>query len=285
LTSSTLQLKTLSTENWGCTYTGAASTNTGIDRTPNGITSASIYYGAIFTPPTYLKVNSANLYLILNGSPSGDIFASIYNSNGTNPTTLVRSSSLVSFDFLSPSATMTNFAFSTPIELSASNSYALLNGNQAGWTGYDATSNRYDWVGTSVTASECTNFSVVRKSTDSGSTWSANTLKHYFTLNVDKHATSGAASWIIQGIGGTWDMSTFDFAENQNGKTTGTITYDIGSGSSAITPTYSSSSLTKAQVQALTDLTGTYLYIRANFSIIAQGYNNATLGNGSISSY
>jgi hypothetical protein len=284
LSSGTLQLKTLTTEDWGCAYTGASSTSTGTELSYNGVQSAAHLYGEIFTPPTYVKVNSIKQYLKKTGAPSGTFNATLYNSDGTKPTSLLATGGSINFTSLSAIASnsLKTFSLSSPVELSGSLSYAVVNNLQP--ITYDGVGTYYSWVGSSLGA-DCTAFGLAQQSNDTGSTWSASTLKNYFLINVDKHSTSGSASWIVLGIGGTWDMSSFEFSENSNGLTTGAITYDIGTGSSGVTAAYTDLSLTKAQVQALNDKTGTYLYVRANFSISAQGYNNATLVNGSIISY
>ena len=76
-------------------------------------------------------------------------------------------------------------------------------------------------------------------------------------------------------------MSTFTMTENLGGST-GSITYDIGVGSSSSSATYTFTGQTLAQVQALSNLTGSYLYVRANLAVTAPAIDTASVGVGQI---
>jgi len=149
--------------------------------------------------------------------------------------------------------------------------------------------NNFSWVDVDSAGPQgCTSFPTYVFSSNAGSTWTAASNpgydRGYFNLNVDQHALTGTASWIISGLSSatTWTMSTFTMSENPGGPYGGAITYDVGSGSSSSSATYSSSGLTLAQVRALTNMTGQYFYLRVNFTVASPGYDRAVVGSGSI---
>jgi hypothetical protein len=136
-----------------------------------------------------------------------------------------------------------------------------------------------------VGGTACSNFSLYKKSTDSGTTWgNSNNAGHrrgYFTLSTDVHSSSGSAYWIAQATSKVpWDMTTFSITEAPNGMG-GTVTYDVGSGETA-TPNFTQVGLTKSQVQSLTGINATYLYVRVNLSSASPFYERTEVNGATI---
>lgn len=283
LSSGVLRLKKVGTEDWGCNQTGVSSSFTGVNAISNQVDSNVVNLASLFTPPSYLKVNELKLFLRRTGNPTATIAYQLFSTNGTVPVTPIISTPTISIvpDISSTPAWIT-FSLASSVELTKNSIYAIQNKNVSG--NWDGTSQRYNWISANLN-DDCTYFSQAIISSDNGANWSPTALRSYFLLNVDKYATSGTSSWTIEGLGGTWDMSTFSMGENLNGLTTGTVVYYIGTGESGASPNYTSNNLTLTQVQNLNDLTGTFLYVRAIFNISSQGYNNAVLSSGSILSY
>jgi hypothetical protein len=286
LSEGTLMLTTATTADYGCTYSGSQSEFSGTLVENNAIDSNSRTFASAITTPSYMKINAVKMYMIKSGTPSGSISAAVYSTNGTVPQSLLASTGSYTIESLSSIVSKwVTFNLISTIEISGNTKIAISNVNaQSGWAGYDGTGNRYNWHGSSQ-LNDCTLFATGHTTTNGGTTWTSAGLRNYFLINVDTHLTAGTTSWVLEGIGGTWDMSTFNFNENSNGLTGGTIYYDIGTGESPVSPAYTDTLLLKSQVQSLPDKTGTYLYLRAHFSIGTLGFDNATISEGSISSY
>lgn len=287
---SKLALKVSGTSATGCTFTGSDSTTTTSTVTAGTIFSAlTLAQGQVFTPSVYLNVQKVSLQIRRVGGPSGNMFAQIRSVSGSDPSASVLATTgdvLISTASTGGNGALLDFTLASSYEMAAGTSLSLVLKPQT-----DATldgSNNFRWMVSNSTPTEgCTNFFAYRTSSDSGSSWSAGAQsyqRNVFTLTADVHSTPGQASWIVTGPSSSttiWKMSTFTFSENPGDKTTGTITYDVGAGASSSTPSYSQTGLTLAQVQALSNLTGSYFYCRANLSV-SNTFNQALLGDGSI---
>ncbi len=236
-----------------------------------------------------MNITGVTLRIRKVGGPSGNMLSYLYATSGLNPTgsALATSADVLinSIPNTAAAGNLMGFTFSSALEAAASTAIAVVLRPKT-----DATidgANNFRWVTSNSTGPDgCTDFPVYRGTTDGGTNWmAANNLgyrRSFFTATVATHDSSGTVSWITDGLGATWDMTTFDFDENPSTLTAGTITYDIGTGSSAVTPTYSQTNLTEAQVQALGDLTGQYLYVKVNLSVSTPFYDRAVIGDGSV---
>ncbi len=281
-----LDLTTASTADVGCTKTGAVTDGTvqGTSVNYNSLTTSAGVHANLFTPATYMKVSGLKLRLKRNSSPAGNLFASVNSAGATDPlATSLGTSAAVSVSTISaaPGGALASFALSSPVEIVSTSTYAVLLGISAAVMD---NSNFYSVVTSG--AGECSSLVAFRTSADSGSTWGAGQApagqRTYFSMTTDVHASSGQATWIIKNTKATWLFSTFTMAENTRIGTSGTITYDVGTGESDTTATYDHTGLTLTQVQALSNATSTYLYLRASLSVASPYYDQAELGNGSI---
>ncbi len=296
LSSAVLRSKATGTVSYGCTYNAAGSdsaTESTSYNTLEVISSTARSQANLFTAPSYMKINSVTLRVRKVGGPTTDMYTTIRAGSGLDPS----GASLATSGGYPINATITSvfavgqlitFALAAPLEVASGGLYAI-SLNVASNTSLDGANNILWVVSDSVGPPEaCSGFPIYRYSSDTGGTWGVGSNLNYrrglFTVNADQHATSGTASWILDAQRSTavWSMSTFSFSENPSGVYGGTITYDVGVGSSSTTATYSSLAQTKAQVKTLSSLTGRYLYVRANFNVPAPGYDVAALGDGSI---
>lgn len=286
LFSGILRLIATGSGEYGCQFTGSntgvdGATATASDKILNAITEAQ---GNLTTTTSYMVITGAKVRIRRVGTPSGNMFTALRTTSGADPSATVLSTSadvLISTASVAPTGGLSTFTFSASREAALGTSFALVLAPQSGATVDGA--NNFRWV--VANGAGCTNFPTYRDSSDSASTWISGVAlsPSYFTLVADTHPTSGQTSWIATGhASALWMMSSFDFDENSRVITTGTFTYDVGAGENPTTPTYSNSGLTKAQVQALSNLSGTYFYVRANFAIGGAGFDQAELGNGLI---
>ena len=288
LSSGVLTLKANGTADWGCQESGVNDGYHGnTDTAQKYIAALADRQTNLFTPSTYMKVSQVKLQIQKNGGPSPNMYVDIRSTLGVNPTATILSSStaIAMGSIVDQNAVghIITFTLGTTLEFTAATSYAAVLLPTSG-SGLDG-ANNIGWVTTDSAA--CTNFPVFLDSADSGGTWQAvdngGYRRSYFTLVGETHASSGSVSWIVKGFSGAvWSMSSFAFSENPGSITAGTITYDVGVGTSATVSTYSQTGLSKAAVQALANKTGDYFYVRANFSIATPFFENVRLGNGSI---
>lgn len=285
-----LTLKNASTATVGCKVTGGAngaSTSTVIEESSIDfqISSTTKYQAQAFTTSSYMSVSAVTLTIDKVGGPA-TVLAEIRTTSSGSPTaTVVGTSNSGNISTLEdPDYGNVTMSLTSTVELTGGQTYAVVLKPVTGT--YDG-SNKAAFMTTPSNASACSGFADYKNTSNSGSTWAAGTLnnaKGVFNVTVATHSPSGTASWIATGTAnGTWNMSTFTFSENPRSITTGTITYDVGAGNDSTTPTYSNTGLTKAQVQALSNLSGQYFYVRANLAVTAPYYDQAELGDGSIS--
>ena len=285
-----INLKSNGTAEVGCFYQaagGESATQSQTFTSPTIISSLSVAHANLFTPTSYMKINSMILRIRKVGGPSGNMFAQIRSSSGLDPGTALATSGdiLISSVVAAASGTLTTFTLSSPYEVAAGTTYGVTLYPQS-----DATldgANNFRWVTNDTAGGGCTGFPIYRASADAGSTWgTGNNLTYrrsYFSVVANTNGTPGQASWILTGrSGGIWSMASFAITENVGGISTGVVTYDVGSGSSSSTATYSQTGLTKAQVQAMTDLTGTYLYVRVNLSVSSPFFDQSSVSDGTI---
>jgi hypothetical protein len=285
-----LALKNASTATVGCKIVpgvDTASSSVAIEDTAIDyqISSTTKYQAQAFTTSSYMSVSAVTVAIVKTGGPA-TVLAEIRSTSSGSPTApVVGTSNSGNISTLEdPDYGNVTMSLTSTTELTGGQTYAIVVKPVTGT--YDA-SNKAAFMTTPSLASACSGFADYKNSSNSGSTWAAGTLssaKGVFNVTVATHSPSGTASWIAIGTAnGTWNMSTFTFSENPRTITTGTITYDVGAGNDAATPTYSNTGLTKAQVQALSNLSGQYFYVRANLAVSAPYYDQAELGDGSIS--
>ena len=288
LLGSLLQLKDTGTGNWGCVLGGTddGTTATVVSTAP-AIAAQTDGLATLFSSTTHLKISALTLRVRRVNTPSGSMYAEIQSASGSNPTgTLLGQSSDVLISAAGAGATGADVSFPllAVVEAQANLAYAIVLKPSAGAT-VDA-SNNFRWASTGSSAPEgCTDFPAYRSSSNSGSTWGAGlaaNLRGFFKATAATHSTTGAVSWIMYGeAGAIWLPISFRMAENANGFYSGTITYDIGAGNDPVTPTYSATNLTKAQVQASAEVTGAYLYVRAHLAVTS-GFDQVSVSNGQI---
>jgi hypothetical protein len=289
-----LSLKATGTGSWGCTFVsgGTVDANTGTSLTAGEPLQNLAYSQAnLFTTPSYMKVTGLTLRIRRTGGPSGNMYTELRAGSGASPTgaSLANSNNVLISSIATTGVAGHLIAFTLPtaVEMPAGATYAVLLQPQSGSTVDGA--NYFGWVVTNNNSPEgCTGFPVYRYSSDSATTWGNGSGtgygRGYFTIQAEQHASSGTVSWIgtAPSPSSSWIMSSFSFSENPASLTGGTILYDIGVGSDPAVPNYSQTGLTKAQVRALSDLTGQYLYVRAMLSVGSPQFDNAVLGAGGI---
>jgi hypothetical protein len=296
LSSGVLRSAATGSTSYGCAYNAAGADSATVSTSYNTlevISSTARSQANLFSAPSYMKINSLTLRVRKVGGPTTDMYAKVQAGSGLDPS----GAALATSPGYPINATITSvfavgqlitFALPTPLEVTSGGLYAI-SLNVASNTSLDGANNILWVVSDSVGPPEaCSGFPLYRYSADTGATWGVGNNSNYrrglFTVNVDQHATSGTASWILDAQRATavWSMSTFSFTENPSGKYGGTITYDVGVGDSSTTAAYSSLAQTKAQIRELSNLTGRYLYVRANFNVANPGYDVAALGDGGI---
>jgi hypothetical protein len=283
-----LSSKVIGTMSIGCTLGASNSaTQSNSFETPNLVTNGNVAHSNTFTSSSYMRLRSFTLRLVKEGGPSGDMRLQLFASNGAGPTGSVLVTppdrvigTSIGTDLLGHLVT---FSLASAYEIPAG-SYALVLRPQGATVDIN---NYFSWA-TVDSSGGCTDFPAYLESANGGGTWTAGLnlgyRRSFFSVTADQHAISGSASWIASVSGRyLWEMATFTFAENPNNRSTGTILYDVGVGSSSSTPTYEHMGLTLSQVRALSNLVGEYLYVRASFNVSSPGFDRAVLGNGSVS--
>lgn len=92
-----------------------------------GSSTANLEMGTTFTSSESFDLVKMNLRLRAFGSPTGNMTANIYTLNGSNePDTLLATSDSVDISTLTGSYAWVEFAFSTPISLTATNQYYVV---------------------------------------------------------------------------------------------------------------------------------------------------------------
>ena len=272
-------LQTNGTTSFGCSYTGSDAASTGATKdSTQQITSIAMAHGNVFTATYYMRIENVTYLIRKVSGPTGNIYADIRYTSGGNPTTSLGTSALVALSSFGAVVAGVNvsFTFSTPVEVPGGVDYAvvLVPYTDAVLDG----SNNFRWITTSD-SNGCTSYTA---NVFYNGGWAGGVGKSYFTITVTQYEASGQVSWMAtaDAVDMSWNMSTFAFSENPGGATSGTITYDIGADNNG-SASYSQTGLTKAQVQALTNITGKYFYVRANLAA-SPIYNPAEIGSGSI---
>ena len=292
LVGSEIHMKKTGNGSVGCTYSGTSDTSTtsASVSSASNLSSQNVALANLFTTTAPLYVSEINLRLRKISNASGSLAVEIQSTTGgTDPSgTALATSATVLISTLTTGATgsVITFTLSSSLQLTKNTTYAIVLKPQSGAT-LDA-GNNVRWLASDTAGppEACSDFPIYRASSDAGVTWGAgqnsNYRRHFFTLTVDDHSTTGNATWILSGAqNSSWYMPSFSLAENSNGVYTGSVTYDVGAGESSTSATYSNTGLTKAQVQALSDLKGTYMYLKANLSL-TNSYDNVSITPGSI---
>lgn len=275
----------------GCTYNSAGSNSatqaTGYNAGANIISAPGVAHANIFTLSNYLSVSQVTLRLRRSGTPSGNMRVKLRTSSAGVPAATVLGTSsdvLISTASSSMSGGDITFSFASNVELVNGSSPALV--LEQSTSAFVDGSNNFRWV--VANGAGCTAFPTYQRSTDGAVSWSTGTASSpsFFSFVAETHATTGTAEWVLTAeSGATWNLVDFDMNEDPRLLGSGTIRYDIDVGESPTSPgSYSYTNLTEAGVRAMSPstLTGTYLYVRANFSVSAPGFDQAELGNGTI---
>lgn len=278
------QLLENGTGNLGCELTGTEGATTGLGSVNNSLalSSFSNYMAVSFRYPFTVKPSSVVLRLKKNSSPTASAIVELTTATGRVPvlSNVVASSNAVAMSGASSGLSGGNqtFSFAAAPTLSAQADYSIVLRGVSGSGTIDGTNNLNWRVGNDI--NDCTDIDDLQNSSNTGSTWSDQGAAPYFNFVVPKYASSGSGYWIIDGGKEiAWDLSSFSVSENPNGDKSGSVTYSIGAGLDATTPTYSATALTQAQVKALSSVTGRYLYVRV---ILSSGYSDFS-GAGSAS--
>jgi hypothetical protein len=222
------------------------------------------------------------------GGPSANVIADITSATGAAPnvSNILGTSAAVSMASLSSglSGADATFSFSTSPTLLANSDYALVL-HPVPSSGTIDGGNNMVWRIASSNGSRagCTDFDLLQTSTNSGASWANDTGTPYFYFVTPTYQSTGTGYWIVDGgYEVVWNFSTFNVSENPNGDKEGSVLYSIGVGSDPSTPSYSSTNITKAQVRALSNLTGQYLYVRVILNSANNNFSNSGVGSGSI---
>jgi hypothetical protein len=288
---SVFRVKTNGTTDFGCSYdsTGSDNQNTSTSITiEDTITALAEREAVVFNISSYMHITSAKMRVRKFGGPGGEMTIGINNVTVGLPGSTVLSAAsgvaLAGFDGGSFEGGLATFNLTTPLSVQNGESVAMV--LQPGVGASFPLNNYYGLNSTDdVSGTACSAFSLYKKSTDSGTSWTNGTnaghRRGFATLTVDLHHNAGTGYWVVQGAAEVlWDMPTFTVSESPN-TAGGIITYDIGS-SETTTPVFTHAGLTQTQVRALTEIRGAYLFIRVNLSVATPFYERAEIGNGSI---
>lgn len=250
-----------------CANAGSIASNN-LQTLGSGSNDMFIFY---YTPAASHILGGVTLRLAKTGTVSGDMYLSVYqpgSSYSIASTTKATSS-------LTGSYTDHTFTFSTPPSLTAGTAYSIRLYGAAGCLG---SCTNYSASGASngvsialLTSGNCNNstFGDFFDGTSTGLKGDAHILAPSY------YATSTATFIGDAGLSVLWSPADFTPNENPSGET-GTYTYDVGVGETS-TPTYAQTGLTKAQVQALSQVTGRYVFIKA--TLTGDGFSPAGLGD------
>ncbi|XGC82277.1 hypothetical protein ACES2L_07245 [Bdellovibrio bacteriovorus] len=287
IASGEFKLKQNSTANLGCTAgaDGQPTTGSGSANNSMGLSAFTNVMAISFSFPFNIRPTAAVLLLKKNSNPTANAIVDITAASGRTPTiatSLATSSTVAMSGITGLGGSNQTFTFASPPTLTASTTYSLILSGVNGSGTVDG-SNNINWrMGDG--ASDCSDFDVLQNSSNTGSSWSDDSATPYFYFVVPAYHASGTGYWIVDGGADiTWDMSSFDVSEDPNDDKPGAITYSIGAGSDASTPSYSQTGLTKAQVQALTGISGRYLYVRVTLNSAYTNMGSAGVGSGAVS--
>ncbi|MBV2168740.1 MAG: hypothetical protein KUL82_08545 [Bdellovibrio sp.] len=279
------QLLQNTTAQLGCELGVDGQEMTGAGETGTAINSFSNYLALRFSFPFLIKPSAVVLRLSGTGAPTASVVVDITEAVGAAPVmsnVLATSSVLPMSGVQTGSPSNQTFSFSSVPSLEASALYSLVLRGFNGSGSVDG-SNNVAWS-RGNDASDCSGFNAMQRSMNSGSTWSDLPTRPYFFFQVPGYAAEGTGYWIVDGgRERIWDLSTFMISENPAGDKAGVVSYSVGVGEDASTPTYSSTDLSLTQLQALSPLMGRYLYIRVKLSSSHSNFVSAGVASGSIS--
>jgi len=257
-----------------CT-TVAGSYNFGISS--DGAGTSKVYMAGSYTPVANTTVSDVDLRLNTVASPTGDIFVSIASDNAGDPGTVMGSTNPVNAAIIGGDA-LYNFAFATPVSLTAGTTYHFVFQGDSMTYSAPGTTDKIRWGDTPPGNCGSVPVGITRGSND-GMSWTnlngSNIIR--IAVNSPNYATdSPYATYTLDAASSkTWDLSTFLVDENPSGEA-GTLTYDVGA-SATSSPVYDYTAQSMAGIQAAADLTGQYLHIKAIFT--SSGTEDATIGD------
>jgi len=283
-----LRLRVNGTGEYGCSFNTAGSNGpyeaTSASFSKNIVNSTIMAHANVLNAAHHFGISSVRLRIRRVGTPAGEMYVEIRKADSNLPTDQVMKISdglLISNSGLGGNGSVVTFDLPEKLHVPKGADIAIVLRPSSG-ASVDG-SNNFRWV--VVDGAGCTAFSTSLSSDDGGNTWNevAPLSPSFFHLVADVHSNSGSASWIIEGAHESiWVMSAFTMAEDPRRLQSGDILYDIGAGEDPSVPTYTHTALTLAQVRALPDLQGRYLYVRAHLSVDAPGFDQAELGDGQI---
>lgn len=291
-TATTFRLLKTGTAEYGCDYDPAAAHNSSMlgnapESSLDTMTSNSRRSAVFVTPPTAMNLQSVKIVAFRNGGAAGTASIDVNSAQTSTPTTttLASTQSRNMLDISAGSEDWIQFTLASPLVISSQTELALI--LKPNFTGTPNGVNYITLVSTSdydYSAGDpiaCNAFPIYKASGDSGSTWTApwnngspvtaDLRRGYFKIIADVHRPSATGHWVVDGGQSmNWDMSTFTITEAPY-SLGGQVTYDVGAADTN-TPVYSQTGLTKTQVQALTGITGQYLFVKVNLASSASPY-------------
>jgi hypothetical protein len=291
-TATSFRLLKTGTAEYGCDYDSTAAHNTDVlgiatESSLDTLTSNSKRSAVFVTPPVKMNLQAIKMMAFRSGGAAGTVSVDINSAQSSVPTaaSLGSTQSRNMLDISADAENWIQFDLASPLAVSNQTELALIlkpsfsgTPNGVNYITLVSTSD-YDYSVTDPIA--CNAFPVYKASSNGGSTWSdpwnngspvtADLRRGYFLLVADVHRPTANGHWVVDGTDSMdWDMSTFTITEGMS-SLGGQVTYDVGSANTN-TPVYTQSGLSKSQVQALTGITGQYLFIKVNLTSSASPY-------------
>ncbi len=279
------QLKQDGTGKLGCEVGANGQPTTGAGVVVTDIASFSTYLAFRFNFSFPIKPSSLNLLLQRTGATSASSFVEVTSATASEPienSVIATSASVPVSSILQNATENISYSFGSNAKVfDANTNYAVLLRGVIGSGTLDG-GNNFGWA-SGDDAFDCSNFSVMQRTLDSGGYWEDFSTRPYFFFELPIFKNDGSGYWIVDaGREFNWNLSSFSVNENSVDAAVGSVSYSVGVGSDQSVPSYTHEDLTLSQVKALESMTGRYLYIRLKITSANQRFSNATVSSGSI---